>query len=132
MNSINQQAHEIIRRWIAALNEGKAHEAAALYADDAILLPTFSSRALSLPASRLDYFESLVARAGLRVELHDATVKLHPQPADMVIACGIYRFSFAVDGEPLTFEARFTMVLCPTDPGPIRHHHSSQVPRGLA
>lgn len=132
MNSFNQQAREIIRRWIGALNDGTAGNAAALYADDALLLPTFSPRALSVPASRLDYFESLVGRSGLHVELHEATVKFHPLPADMVIASGIYRFSFAVDGEPLAFEARFTMVLCPADPAPIRHHHSSQVPRGLA
>lgn len=131
MNPDHQPAREIIRRWVESLNNGQSSAAAGLYVEDAILLPTFSSHALTDSGRRLDYFKSLVGRPGLRVELHEATLRFHPLPAGIVIASGIYRFSFSVDGEPLAFEARFTIVMCPDDPKPIRHHHSSQVPRGL-
>ncbi len=131
MNQIIQQAREVIHGWIEALNDRRADAASNLYTEDALLLPTFSPRALSAPADRLDYFTSLTGRPELRVELHDSTLRFLRLPADVVTVSGIYRFLFAVDGEPLAFEARFTMVLCPADPNPIRHHHSSQVPRGL-
>ncbi len=132
MKDINQQALDIIHQWIGALNDGLPSKAAALYADDALLLPTFSPRSLSLPATRLSYLETLAGRSGLHVELHKPTVRFHQLSAAMVVASGIYRFSFSVDGEPLAFEARFTMLVCPLEAGPIRHHHSSQVPRGLS
>ena len=44
---------------------------------------------------------------------------------------GNYLWDMVIDGETLSFEARFSYVLDLESPAPIMHHHSSQVPRVL-
>jgi hypothetical protein len=54
-----------------------------------------------------------------------------PVGASGYCLCGIYCWRFAVDGEPLSFEARFSYFMDTARPRPILHHHSSQIPRML-
>lgn len=121
----------VLQRWIDGLNEGHAEEVASLYADVATLLPTFSPRALRTSDERRSYFESLAARPGLWVSLHEKTLHNDSFEDGRHIFSGIYYFEFPVDGETLRFEARFTLVLDLSKTAPILHHHSSQVPRAL-
>jgi hypothetical protein len=125
------EAAGVVEKWVAAINAGKAEDAAALYAADALLLPTFSTHALDGEEGRLDYLQSLASREGLRVSMHEKTLRVRCLPGSIQIASGIYRFSFEIDGEPLTFEARFTWVMDVSRERPIQHHHSSQLPRTL-
>lgn len=125
------QAVGVVKTWLAAINSGRPQDAAALYADDALLLPTFSTHALDAEAGRDEYLRSLASRQGLSVSLHEKTLRIRFLSASVQIASGIYRFSFEIDGEPLTFEARFTWVMDFSKQCPIQHHHSSQLPRTL-
>jgi len=121
----------VLRSWVAAVNRGSVEEVVALYAKDAVLLSTFSAPILSSVAAIRDYFERLAARPGLSVTLHEKTLRTRPVGGSAHILSGIYCFRFEVDGEPLSFEARFTFVVEPARPAPILHHQSAQVPRNL-
>lgn len=116
---------------MAALNARDLAQVLALYAEDAVLLPTFSPHALRTPADRRRYFEQLTVRPGLAVTLHAKTLRVLAIAPDLEVASGIYRFQVEIDDEPLVFEARFTFVVSPGS-APVRHHHSSQIPRTLA
>ncbi|HSI84554.1 MAG: DUF4440 domain-containing protein [Candidatus Methylacidiphilales bacterium] len=117
--------------WMNGLNEGRPNDVVAMYAEDSVLLPTFSPHFLKTPKDREDYFMSLAARPNLRVEMHEKTLKFHTITENVYSACGIYKFIFDVDEATLTFEARFSFVFDLKAPRPILHHHSSQVPRNL-
>lgn len=122
----------VLKLWMEAINSGNARAAADLYAEKAVLIPTFSSHALRSPKERMGYFDSLMTREQLQVTLHERTLHLNSLAETHHVLCGIYRFSFMVDDEPLNFEARFSYLLDLEQQAPILHHHSSQVPRGLA
>jgi len=95
------------------------------------LIPTFSNRVLSTRATIREYFERLCSREELSIALHEKTLIARPIENDTHVLCGIYCWRFAIDGELLSVEARFSYVLDSALPSPIRHHHSSQIPRTL-
>jgi hypothetical protein len=122
----------VINNWVEWNNAGDFRKVASLYSEEAVLQPTFSPHVLSTEEGRLKYFESLASRKGIQVSLHEKTLKIRPLSDSIQVASGIYRFSFEIDDEPLTFEARFTWVLDLSCDRPVKHHHSSQVPRTLS
>jgi hypothetical protein len=123
-------SRHVLDQWTDGINRGAVSEVLSLYAPDAILLPTFSSRTLFTAADRRDYFERLASREDLSVSLHEKTV--HRQiTGSLEIISGIYCFRFSIDGEILSFEARFSYGMDLSLSAPILHHHSSQVPRQL-
>lgn len=121
----------VLQLWMAAINSGNSKAAGDLYAEKALLFPTFSSHALRTPEERFGYFDLLTKREQLQVTLHERTLHLNSLSEEHQVLCGIYRFSFVVDEQPLNFEARFSFLLDLEQQAPILHHHSSQVPRGL-
>lgn len=124
------RAKTILETWMRALTERRLDDLESLYAADAVLLPTFAPRALGTPAARRAYFEQLAARPGLRVTVHDRTLRVQSS-GGVEILSGIYRFEFEIDEAPLTFEARFSFVVDGAAARPILHHHSSQIPRAV-
>lgn len=122
---------DILLQWIDLLNQGQVNEAAAMYAEQATLLPTFSAKMLRTPADILNYFQQLGQKPNLSISQHEATQHVFEHGAGVATLSGIYTFKFDVDGTPLTFEARYTFVVDTTQAAPIMHHHSSQIPRGM-
>ena len=125
-------AATVVTRWMDCVNAGDVAGVTSLYATHAVLLPTFSPHTIHTAEKRLEYFKSLASRKGLQVSLHAKTLRVTPLSETVKVASGIYRFSFEVDDESLTFEARFSFAMNVTKPRPIKHHHSSQVPRTLS
>ncbi len=125
-------ARTILNQWIEQVNAGNVDDVVALYADDAALIPTFSARTLRTQAERADYFQNLGSRPNASVALHEPTVHEQRVSDSVSVLSGLYTFRFEVDGQLLTFEARFTFVVDSARPAPILHHHSSQIPRGLS
>ncbi len=122
---------DVLEQWIDLLNQGKVNEAAAMYAEEATLLPTFSAKILKTPADRLDYFTQLGQKPNLSISHHAATQHVFEHGESLATLSGIYTFKFDIDGTPLTFEARYTFVVDTQQGAPILHHHSSQIPRGM-
>jgi hypothetical protein len=124
------RARAICESWVNALNTGRLADVLALYAEDAVLLPTFSPRVLRTAERRREYFERLSAQPGLNVSLHENTLRVQ-NVGTLEICSGIYLFRMEIDEAMLSFEARFSYVIDPQAAHPILHHHSSQIPRNL-
>lgn len=122
--------HEVLEKWMKCVNEGDLDNLLDLYDPEAVLIPTFSNRLLNTPDKLKDYFERLAAREELSIALHEKTLIVQEiENETMFSLAGIYNWRFAVDGEILNFEARFSYVLDLARPSPVLHHHSSQIPR---
>ena len=127
----NLSPREILDQWMQAVNKADAASILSLYDPQAVLIPTFSNRILNTPEKLRDYFETLGSRPELSIALHEKTLIIQEQSNQIYVLGGIYNWRFAVDGEVLNFEARFSYVMDLSKPNPIVHHHSSQIPRAL-
>lgn len=122
---------KFLNEWVHLVNERNLDGVLALYDGSAVLIPTFSNRLLNKPERIKEYFETLCSRDELSIELHEKPRMVNAVGDEIHALSGIYRWRFAIDDEPLNFEARFSFVLDFARPGPILHHHSSQIPRML-
>jgi len=122
----------VIESWMNHVNEGDIESLLKLYDHGALLIPTFSNRLLNTPEKLREYFEKLSSREELSIALHEKTViTQETKDKNVFMVGGIYNWRFAVDGELLNFEARFSYVMDISQSNPILHHHSSQIPRTL-
>ena len=122
---------DILEQWIQAVNNGNVKTLLNLYNNQAVLIPTFSNRVLNTPDKLRDYFEKLGSREELSIALHEKTLIVQELQKEFFSLSGIYNWRFAVDGELLNFEARFSYLIDLSKENPIMHHHSSQIPRML-
>jgi hypothetical protein len=127
----NKTPETFLKQWMDAVNNGDIDTLLNLYADNAILIPTFSNRILKTAADRQEYFERLATRDDLSVALHEKTLVEQLVNGPIATLSGIYCWRFAIDGQLLNFEARFSYVFDMDSANPIIHHHSSQIPRML-
>lgn len=126
-----KKPEQILKEWMQAINGADVEALLALYDADAVLIPTFSNRLLSKTGSIREYFEKLASRDDLSIALHEKTLHIQSIKEEVYAMHGIYCWRFAIDGELLSFEARFSYVLNLALPKPIIQHHSSQIPRML-
>lgn len=122
---------DILNQWMRAVNNGNIQDLLGLYDDKAVMIPTFSNRLLDRKEKIKDYFEKLANKEELSIALHENTIITQNLGNNIYLLSGIYNWRFAVDGELLNFEARFSYVIDSTKSSPILHHHSSQIPRTL-
>lgn len=122
---------DVLRKWLDGVNKGEVEDVLSLYSEDAVLLPTFSNRMFSTPEGIRGYFQGLGAKKNLRVELHEKPFHAIELSENIYFMSGIYCWKMEVDGEVLSFEARFTYNVNLKLAAPILHHHSSQLPRTL-
>ncbi len=128
---MSKRPEGVLAEWMLLVNKGDRERILALYDESAVLIPTFSNRLLTNPRDIRDYFERLCSREDLSLTLHEKTLIVHSMTDDIHSLCGIYCWRFAIDGELLNFEARFSYLLNLALPRPILLHHSSQIPRML-
>jgi hypothetical protein len=126
-----KKPEQILKEWMQAVNEGDVEVLLALYDEKAVLIPTFSNRLLAQPEKIREYFEKLSTREELSIALHEKTLDIQPIKNGVFAMHGIYCWRFAIDGELLSFEARFSYLLDMDLEHPILQHHSSQIPRTL-
>lgn len=124
-------AKDVLEAWLESVNTKNLERVLSLYSTDHILLATFSPHVIRDDETTRQYFVQLASREGLNVRLHERTLKEQVLSDHSSVLSGIYTFSFEIDGEPLSFASRFTFVVDLAEPQPIRHHHSSQIPRTL-
>ena len=128
---MKQSPRDILNQWMQAVNNADIDGLLSLYDPEAVLIPTFSNRIHNTPERLRDYFEKLGSRPELSIALHEKTVVIQELQDQVYALAGIYNWRFAVDGELLNFEARFSYLFDLSKPKPIVHHHSSQIPRTL-
>ncbi len=102
---------KIIDQWVEAVNTGNLEQVLDFYAENSVLIPTFSDRLSDTKEKIRAYFEALVAKKNLSVEIHARTVKEQALTNGLIVYSGIYCWKFEVDGELISNEARFSFVI---------------------
>ncbi|WP_442107917.1 DUF4440 domain-containing protein [Pseudomonas sp. NUPR-001] len=117
------QVLELFNQWNASLHSGEPQQVAALYRDDAILLPTLSSEPRLNTASRVDYFTGFLSKQPSgELDTHHVTLG-----CNMASLSGLYTFTFAQTGEQVPARYSFTYRL-DGERWLIDSHHSSLLP----
>ena len=113
----------LFERWNNALASGDPDRVTALYAQDAVLLPTVSNKVRHNHDEIRDYFVGFLAKQPQGI-IDEANVRFLAD--DLVINSGVYTFTFG-DGSSVT--ARFTYLYRQVDgEWKIAEHHSSAMP----
>ena len=108
--------------WNNALQTGDPKQVAALYENNAILLPTISNQVRHNNEEREDYFVNFLAKGPVG-KIDESNVRTF---GDVAINSGVYTFTFK-DGASV--QARFTYVYrWNGQKWLIVEHHSSQMP----
>ena len=128
MNGNQPILREILRNWIEGVNEMRLGEVAALYAEDAVLIPTFSSSTYNSETEIAGYFSRITDQREVSVTVREETVVEQADIQGAQVIGGIYDWRIINDGEENVFGARFSFVVAPGEKRPILHHHSSLLP----
>ena len=111
-------------QWNAALATGDPAQVDALYAEDAVLLPTVAPGVLDTPAERVGYFDAFLKKRPTG-RIDESVVR--DLGDGYASSTGLYTFDLAATGEVV--HARFTFVYEEIDGGwRIIEHHSSKEP----
>jgi uncharacterized protein (TIGR02246 family) len=99
-----------------------------LYAEDAVLWGTISSKRRDDPGAIRDYFvNAYKALPGLTVTFEDPKIRVYG--GDTAVNTGYYTFSFEKDGAMQSLPARYSFTLVKRDGDwEIVDHHSSAMP----
>jgi uncharacterized protein (TIGR02246 family) len=118
-------AAELFNKWNDALKTGNPKTVAALYADDAVLLPTVSNLARTNLAEIEDYFSHFLEKKPVG-KIVQRNVK---KGCNKLTDAGIYSFSLTDKTGTKDVPARYTFVYEFRNNGwKIVHHHSSVMP----
>lgn len=115
---------EFFEKWNDAVSIGDLKQIVKLYARDAILLPTMSSKIRRGHEEIEDYFRYFFSKKPVG-KILKSYVKIY---GEIATNSGEYQFSFVNDSKVF---ARFTFIYrCQEGKFQIVEHHSSQVPGG--
>ncbi len=118
-------AEELFKKWNDALQTGSAKNVAALYAEDAVLLPTVSNLPRTTPAEIEDYFNHFLEKKPYGI-IKDRNIK---KGCNKITDAGIYDFEVMSNGKKEVVPARYTFVYeYRNNQWKIVHHHSSMMP----
>ena len=117
----------LFETWNAALATGDPDTVTALYADDAVLLPTVSNKVRHNHEEIRDYFVAFLQKQPQGV-IDESNVRFLAD--DLVINSGVYTFTF---GDGAQVSARYTYLYrCTDGQWKITEHHSSAMPEPVS
>ncbi len=122
------QVRQALMRWAEVVSLGRLEDLLALYASDAILVPTMADEIGGHADERRAYFESFLANPKLRCRI-DTLRKRISHKLGTVVVGGHYTFTFERDGAEQTLPARYLFTFEEIDGAwLITGHHSSRIP----
>lgn len=120
-----EEIAELFNDWNFALQSLDAAKVGALYAEDAVLLPTVSNEIRKTPAAIQDYFVRFLKKKP-RGRIIQQNIRLFDT---LAINSGIYTFDLTIDGNDAQLLCRYTFVYRKEPQGwKIIEHHSSVMP----
>lgn len=112
-------------RWNAALQTGDPRIVAALYAPDAVLVPTVSNRVRRTRAEIEDYFAHFLTKDP-RGRIVQSNIRIY---GDIAIDSGLYSFALTIAGVDVDLPCRYSFVYRRLGRDwRIVEHHSSVMP----
>ena len=124
-----EEVRAAYERWIEAVTGGDPDAVLGLYAEDAVLMATFSPAPRAKPQELREYFIHFTALPGLRASTSEAITRIY---GDVATHDGLYTFTYRKDGEVAEVPARFSFIFRKRDDRwLIAGHHSSQVPPSI-
>lgn len=121
-------ARKALMRWAEVVSQGRLDDLLALYASDAILVPTMADEVGGHADERRAYFESFLANPGLSCHI-DSLRKRISHKLGTVVVGGHYTFAFDRDGVRQELPARYLFTFEEIDGDwLITGHHSSKMP----
>jgi len=115
----------LFKAWNSALGTLDPDTVTAMYAEDAVLLPTVSNQVRHNHAEIRDYFVNFLQKSPQGV-INESNV--HVLSDSHATNSGVYTFTF---GDGSTVTARFSYLYVATEAGwKILQHHSSAMPEG--
>jgi len=125
-NSRDQSPEIIINHWAEHFNNGNLENLLDMYHEEATLLPTFLSKALSTREQIEDYFIKTI-EGQASVEIDDSKTINKKLSENMYLMTGRYTFCLKTK-DNIKYLSWFTFLIDLSVDSPIRHHHSSRVP----
>ncbi|MBN8413361.1 DUF4440 domain-containing protein [Halomonas denitrificans] len=120
-------ATRTLERWAIAVSRGEKETLLALYAEDAILVPTVANDVREDRLARQAYFDAFLANEDLSCELGEFSRRVSRKLGTVVIG-GHYVFSYLIKGDMATIPARFLFTFEEiAGEWKITGHHSSQL-----
>ncbi len=122
-----QEINDLFDKWNQALKTCDPDRVVALYAFNAVLLPTLSNKVRRSHAEMKDYFIQLLANKP-SCKINESSIRFY---GDIAIHSGIYTFTLfpPAKGSSTVVPARFTFVYqWSGDQWLIVEHHSSLMP----
>lgn len=119
----NDDIIQLFSNWNDAIQTGDPDKVTAMYAEDAVLLPTVSNQVRHNHAEIKDYFVSFLAKSPSG-EINEANPRQLTD--DLVSNTGVYTFTF---GDGAQVMARYSYLYkCIGGEWKILEHHSSMMP----
>lgn len=119
----NDDIIQLFSNWNDAIQTGDPDKVTAMYAEDAVLLPTVSNQVRHNHAEIRDYFVSFLAKSPSG-EINEANPRQLSD--DLVSNTGVYTFTF---GDGAQVMARYSYLYkCIGGEWKILEHHSSMMP----
>ena len=125
-NSRDQSPEIIINHWAEYFNNGNLEYLLNMYHEEATLLPTFLSKALSTREQIEDYFIKTI-EGQASVEIDDSKTINKKLSENMYLMTGAYVFCLKKKSST-KYLSWFTFLIDLSADSPIKHHHSSRVP----
>ncbi|WP_034492338.1 nuclear transport factor 2 family protein [Afifella pfennigii] len=120
-------ARKALFRWAEVLSSGRLEDVLALYAPDAILVPTLSNEIRGREEERRHYFESFLSNGSPRCDIDRQRSRASHKLSTVVIG-GLYTFRFPRQAGEETVEARFLFTFEEIEGRwLITGHHSSRL-----
>ena len=111
--------------WNEAIQSGDPDRVVALYAEDAILIPTLSAKVRRNQAEKREYFVHFLSKSPVG-KIDESDVRVF---GDIAVSSGLCTFTVKDGGTSSEIPARFTFVYRRTANGwAIVEHHSSLLP----
>lgn len=119
-------AKALLSQWAEAVSRQSLEDVLALYAEDAMLVPTVQNALAVTAADRRSYFEGFLSKQGLNCRIDSVETRVVSGGAAVTLA-GHYTFSFVEDDAPQSVAARFLYTVSGIDDlWRIEAHHSSK------
>ena len=119
----NNDIIQLFSNWNDAIQTGDPDKVTAMYAEDAVLLPTVSNQVRHNHSEIRDYFVSFLAKSPSG-EINEANPRQLSD--DLVSNTGVYTFTF---GDGAQVMARYSYLYkCIGGEWKILEHHSSMMP----